>query len=354
MTTSVLSLNIALPSEFASEATAGTASDWLVIQKSGEAYVRRIAATATALGGAALAGSLAQGFSSAHIKLPTTGQVGFWDGAAWSSRIDFTSGYATLYSPMVEVRNLADSAYSDLTGRYLYADEYRCQSDTNTGITFPSADTLTLRTGGSNRCGVDASGHLIPVLNNTYNLGSSAARWNYLYATNLDTGTILPTSDNTYRLGSSGAPGKAWNNIYYYTATSVSDETLKKDIADGDLGLDFVNALRPVKFRWRVGEYVPTGEDGADGQPVLNARPGVRFHYGLVADDVKVALKGKDFGGYVEDVESGRKGLRYDQLVSVLIKALQELHGQVKEERAARLTLEERVATLETLIKRVK
>ena len=49
MTTSVLSLNIALPSEFVYEATAGTASDWLVIQKSGEAYVRRIAATATAL-----------------------------------------------------------------------------------------------------------------------------------------------------------------------------------------------------------------------------------------------------------------------------------------------------------------
>lgn len=353
MTATVLSLNIALPSEFVHEATAGTASDWLVIQKGGEAYVSRIAATATALGGAALAGSISQGFSAAHIKLPTAGQVGFWDGSAWSSRIDFTSGYATLYSPMVKIRNLADSAYSDLTCDSIFATEYLCQSDTSTGITFPSADTLTLRTGGVNRCGVNSSGHLVPVLHATYTLGSTSARWNYLYAINLDTGTILPTSDNTYRLGSSGAPGKAWNNIYYYAATSVSDETLKTDIADSDLGLDFVNALRPVKFRWRVGEYVPTGKDDADGQPVLTARPGVRFHYGLVADDVKVALGGKDFGGYVEDVESGRKGLRYDQLVSVLIKALQELHGQVKEEHAARLDLEERVATLEKLKMRI-
>ena len=160
-------------------------------------------------------------------------------------------------------------------------------------------------------------------------------------------------SDNTYRLGSDGGTRLAWNNIYYYAATSVSDETLKTDIADSDLGLDFVNAMRPVKFRWRVGEYVPTGEKDADGQPILSARPGVRFHYGLVADEIKAALKGKDFGGYVENADSGRKGLRYDQIVSVLIKALQELHGQVKEERAARLALEERVATLDKPIKRV-
>ena len=100
---------------------------------------------------------------------------------------------------------------------YTHLDVYKRQ-----GITFPAADTLTLRTGGSNRCGVDASGHLIPVLNNTYNLGGSAARWNYLYATNLNTGTILPMSDNTYRLGSDGGTRLAWNNIYYLSLIHIS------------------------------------------------------------------------------------------------------------------------------------
>jgi hypothetical protein len=73
----------------------------------------------------------------------------------------------------------------------------------------------------------------------------------------------------------------------------------------------------------------------------------VRFHYGLVADEVKAAMGDKDFGGYVEDAESGRKGLRYSQIVSVLIKAVQELHGQVREERQERLALAQRLAMLE-------
>jgi hypothetical protein len=66
-----------------------------------------------------------------------------------------------------------------------------------------------------------------------------------------------------------------------------------------------------------------------------------------VADEVKAAMGDKDFGGYVEDAESGRKGIRYSQIVSVLIKAMQELHGQFKEERQARLNMEQRLAALE-------
>ena len=329
MTTSVLSLNIALPSEFVYEATAGTASDWLVIQKSGEAYVRRIAATATALGGAALAGSLAQGFSAAHIKLPTTGQVGFWDGAAWSSRIDFTSGYATLYSPMVEVRNLADNAYSDLTGRYLYATEYRCQSDTNTGITFPAADTLAFMTGGTNRASFGASGHLNPAATTTYNLGASGTRWNNFYCSTIS----------------------ASGNITCVALTETSDSRSKTDIADSDLGAEFILGLRPVSFRWRIGgrQLVPADPNTPGSFDTYTDRPGVRRHYGLLAEEVRdtAAEKKAEFGGYVYDPDEDKHGLRYSQFIAPLVKAFQEEH-------AARLALEERVATLETLIKRVK
>jgi hypothetical protein len=55
----------------------------------------------------------------------------------------------------------------------------------------------------------------------------------------------------------------------------------------------------------------------------------------------------KDFGGYVKDVVSGHQGLRWDEIDGVMIKAMQELHGQVKEERQARLALEQRLAMLE-------
>ena len=329
MTATVLSLNIALPSEFVHEATAGTASDWLVIQKSGEAYVSRIAATATALGGAALAGSLSQGFSAAHLKLPTAGQVGFWDGAAWSSRIDFTSGYATLYSPMVEIRNLADSAYSDLTGRYLYADEYRSRAYPTTGIHYPATNTLTFKTNGGNRCSFGASGHFIPSDNATYNLGSTVYYWNILY----------------------GTSATFTGNITCNALTETSDSRLKTDIEDSDLGTDFILGLRPVSFRWIIGgrDRTPADPDTPGSFDTHIDRPGVRRHYGLLAEEVrdKAAEKKVEFGGYVYDPDENKHGLRYSQFIAPLVKAFQEEH-------AARLALEERVATLEKLIKRVE
>jgi hypothetical protein len=193
------------------------------------------------------------------------------------------------------------------------------------------------------------SRNIVPDSDGSYNIGAHLVRYasgyfDNLYTGPLQSGTILSITDQTYNLGSAA---NAWNNIYYQTATDVSDQELKTDIADGDLGLDFIDALHPVKFRWRVGGGVDTGEKDADGRPIMTPRPGVRFHYGLVADEVKAALGNKDFGGYVEDAESGRKGLRYSQIVSVLIRAMQEMHGQVKEERQARLALEQRLAALE-------
>ena len=46
----VLTLSLKLPSEFVKTATVGTSSDWLIIQKSGETEVSKIAATAAAVG----------------------------------------------------------------------------------------------------------------------------------------------------------------------------------------------------------------------------------------------------------------------------------------------------------------
>ncbi len=46
----ILTLSLKLPSEFVKTATVGTSSDWLIIQKSGETEVSKIAATAAAVG----------------------------------------------------------------------------------------------------------------------------------------------------------------------------------------------------------------------------------------------------------------------------------------------------------------
>jgi hypothetical protein len=52
---SLVTLSATLPSEFVSTATVGTSADWLVIQKSGENYLRKIPASASAFGAANLA-----------------------------------------------------------------------------------------------------------------------------------------------------------------------------------------------------------------------------------------------------------------------------------------------------------
>ena len=58
----------------------------------------------------------------------------------------------------------------------------------------------------------------------------------------------------------------------------------KKDIADSDLGTDFIKALKPKKFKFKDG---------------------TRQHYGLIAQDVEKLLSDssidtKDFAGFIK------------------------------------------------------
>ena len=350
-----------LPADLPDEATALASGDYLVIQKSGATTLRRLPPSAM-LGtanpqalGSATAGTSLRMARNDHVH-PTTGLLPTSGGTL--------TGALTARNITPDTDNTRDLGSPSLRYAEIYAVDLQAGGGTLTG-------TLTTRS-------------LIPSANTTYTLGQSGTSWhsafitscysnNYLFISDNDTGMqwsgtgvglyrnntlianvtttgVMPGLDETYDLGTAA---NAWNNIFYQTATDVSDQELKTDITDGDLGLDFIDALRPVKFRWRNGGLTTSGEQDKDGNPIYTTRPGVRVHYGLVADEVKAALGEKDFGGYVEDAESGRKGLRYSQIVSVLIKAVQELHGQVKEDRQARLALEQRLAELEKALARI-
>lgn len=124
-------------------------------------------------------------------------------------------------------------------------------------------------------------------------------------------GAPRPASDNTMTLGASGA---RWSAVWAATGTiQTSDSRHKARIAPSDLGLDFICALRPVRFSWK--------ED--DGY----------VHYGLIAQDVAALLPGHRFGGHVlaDPAEpDSLQALRYDQFVAPLIKAVQDLAERVK------------------------
>jgi hypothetical protein len=209
-------------------------------------------------------------------------------------------------------------------------------SGTGSSVSNTSFIALTLNDNGSTGTyrGVLSSGHT-----------GSASDWPLVFSVGSALRTVIDTSGNLYpytdNAFSCGTAGNKWTAIWAVNGSiQTSDATQKTDIADTDLGLDFITALRPVSYKWKVGQnivQVPEGlteaSDGCKDHPVV-ARPGVRTHYGLIAQEVKAVLGDKDFGGYIDegyaDGVEGEKGLRYDQFISPLIKSIQELNAKVE------------------------
>lgn len=153
-------------------------------------------------------------------------------------------------------------------------------------------------------------------------------------------GAVRPTVDNTYDLGSSSF---RWDDVRATNGTIVtSDRNLKTQISGSDLGLDFINDLNPVKYQWL-----------SEGRP----------HYGLIAQEVssslaKSSVHTDNFAGYVENrmfvsasvsgsekdirdtdgwemenftpIPNPELSLRYNEFISPMIKAIQELSSQVE------------------------
>jgi hypothetical protein len=185
-------------------------------------------------------------------------------------------------------------------------------------------------------------------------LGSASLPWSLVYVSSASDNLGILHGTACYTTASDGwkfrvcdTSGTLSNTTVDVTCDSLvetSDERLKTDIAASDLGLDFVMGLNPVRYRRVIGGMESSVD--AKGDPITVARPGVRPHYGFLAGEIKTLAGDADFGGYVESAD-GEKGLRYSEFIAPLVKAMQELHGQVQEERQARLALEQRLAVLE-------
>lgn len=163
-----------------------------------------------------------------------------------------------------------------------------------------------------------------------------------------DSGHLYPYADDTYDLGLSN---KRFDDIYATNSSiQTSDRNEKNTITDTDLGLDFINRLSPKSY-------------------IFNG--GTRTHYGLIAQDVEEVLGDiskptADFAGFIknqkyrmvgeevtnddgtiiseptqEAVEGEHTyGLRYSEFISPMIKAIQEL-------KAENDSLKTRIETLE-------
>ena len=139
----------------------------------------------------------------------------------------------------------------------------------------------------------------------------------------MDTGAFHPSTDDGPDVGTSSRRFdniRATNNVI-----QTSDKNEKNTIVASDLGLDFINKLSPVSYKFNNK---------------------TRTHYGLIAQDIETVLgtiskTATDFAGFCKDTitEDGtgntldtpldRYGLRYTEFIAPMIKAIQELSAKV-------------------------
>jgi hypothetical protein len=138
------------------------------------------------------------------------------------------------------------------------------------------------------------------------------------------------TASNQVQLGNSST-----TTYVYGTVQNRSDARDKKDVKDTELGLEFINSLRPVDFKWDLREDYKT-EDNNDLSSITTdgSKKRNRFHHGLIAQEVKAILeaKGIDFGGFQDHSICGGQdvlSIGYDELIAPLIKAVQELSTEL-------------------------
>jgi len=207
----------------------------------------------------------------------------------------------------------------------------------------PSGTTLSF-TAASNNGIVQPSGATqINVCNNQYwrNVaGTDVVRMDLVGGQ-----ALFPAVDNSTLCGQSGF---RWSAVWSANGTiQTSDPRTKKDVIDSPLGLDFINALRPVAYKFKVGGNKVIGnkiitpevldEEGnvisaAMTAPIVEAIPGKRQHFGFLTSDVKKAAGNVDFGGFIKvdpsDPES-EEALRYDEFIAPLVLAVQQLSAEV-------------------------
>ena len=143
-----------------------------------------------------------------------------------------------------------------------------------------------------------------------------------------NSGSATASSSNINFLGSTstgiagayvGTSASGSTVTFTVQTTSPSDIRLKEEIADADVGLEFVKQLRPVSYK-------------------LKADPKHQKGYGFIADEVE-DLIGLDSSLVYEEPnwqvgdEIGFKTIHYPSYIAVLTKAIQELSAKVDEQQ---------------------
>ena len=171
---------------------------------------------------------------------------------------------------------------------------------------------------------------------------------------------LLKTDSNQVQLGDAST-----TTYVYGTVQNRSDIRDKADVRDTVLGLDFIQSLRPVDYRWDMREdYKPARPDiempetsdeeyevkKAEYDRIIaewleackheniirdGSKKRTRYHQGFIAQEV-LALD-VDFGGIQDHSVRGGEdvlSIGYDEIIAPLVKAVQEQQSMINSLKA--------------------
>ena len=125
----------------------------------------------------------------------------------------------------------------------------------------------------------------------------------------MDSQQFYPSADNARNIGTGS---NRFSVVYSANGVNTSDRTLKKNIKECDLGIDFINSLKPKSYNFKDLKE----DNDAYGKK----------RYGLIAQDLlQTELKDAVFGE-----KDGEYGLSYNDLIAPMIKAIQELKAEIE------------------------
>ena len=201
------------------------------------------------------------------------------------------------------------------------------------GVSNPAGTAVT--TGNTNTLVGNSAGNAVTTGSNNLLLGHDAGITG-------SPGGAITTASNTICLGDENITAAH----IQVSLTVASDKRDKTDVTPIKMGLDFVNKLEPVTYKWdKRSLYVEKGEklddivpDGTHKEDWLDV--------GFLAQDVEKLES--DYGYNIADKtnltttlsdDGNQYGLTYSKFVPMLVKAVQELSTQVDELKAEIQTL---------------
>jgi len=216
----------------------------------------------------------------------------------------------------------------------------RAMSSCNTNTLVGSAAGDSLTTGSGNVCIGYGAGHVFTTGGDNIYIGRGAGGAEYNAGTNrIVIGPDLNADgNNKVFIGKSGS-AVSLNFTSSGSWSQSSDERKKQNIQNDILGLDFINDLRTVTYKWKSSADFP--KDWSDYNEENTQDTDVVMH-GMIAQEVKAALDKagvSTFAGWHEQTD-GMQMVSREMFILPLIKALQEADDKIDALTARIETLE--------------